>query len=269
MAVVESGPKSKRPPRSPALTPSRRILFASESPPRTKSEVCAPRWPSCDDDGAGHEPQGAHQVVTQGEVERAEHGGRRAGLRLWRGRPGRSDHDGLAHPLGLKHHVALNAVKLAGVEIWRLQLPKALGRDHEEKPAFGSGRDLKAAVGRGDGRGSDLSVADRTTLAPVTLAPVVSVTTPRMDAAWQAERQKRNEDSGDYAWQRCGLGKCAQDEETGMIAPSFPSERKAVEDAEDRSPDLRLFSHLPKARAHADPSPVVSWVFRDGRKNPG
>jgi hypothetical protein len=37
--------------------------------------------------------------------------------------------------------------------------------------------------------------------------------------------------------------------DTGMMAPSFPSERKRVKNAEDRSPDLRLLQ--PPSRTQA------------------
>ena len=71
--VVESGPKSNRPPRSPASTPSIRTLLSSESPPRTNSEACAPRWPVLDHKRTGHESQRTDEIVAKREIERAEH----------------------------------------------------------------------------------------------------------------------------------------------------------------------------------------------------
>ena len=75
----------------------------------------------------GHEPQRAYQVFTEPEVERAEDGSGGTGLRLRRRCSGCGYHDRFADPLRFQHYIALDRVELAGVEIWRLQLAKAVG----------------------------------------------------------------------------------------------------------------------------------------------
>ncbi len=108
-----------------------------------------------------HQPQCAHQIVSQSQIHWPNHAGGRAGLRLRRRCPCRGDHNRLAHPLRLKHHVALNVVELAGIKTGRLDLPEALGRNHQVEAAGSPCQDLKAAVGGGYGRGSLSSVADQ------------------------------------------------------------------------------------------------------------
>ena len=48
---------------------------------------------------------------------------------------------------------------MAGVEVRRLQLTEGLCRDDEKEAAGSAGEDLEAAIGRGDCRGDDLTVA--------------------------------------------------------------------------------------------------------------
>jgi hypothetical protein len=117
-------------------TPSSRILLASESPPRTNSDVCAPSWPVLHHKRARHQPQRAHQVVAQRQIERpqARWWRRWSAAAAWafRSRSPRSTRA----PTPAQHHVALDVVQPAGVEARRLQLPEALGRDHQEEPAL-------------------------------------------------------------------------------------------------------------------------------------
>src|SRR5579863_6947784 len=97
------------------------------------------------------------------------------------------------------------------------------------------------------------------TAAPVTSAPVASVTTPRMDAAGQAAaesarnaaamtrdeiRDETRDETRDTARhmirEEVRRGVERKKMEIGMRAPSFPSERESgLGYAEDRSPDLR------------------------------
>ena len=110
---------------------------------------------------ARNQPQRARQIVSQSQIERPQHTDGDAGLRLRRRRSGCGHYNRLAHPLRLQHHVALNVIQAAGVEARRLQLPEALGRDHQKEPPFDSGKKLEAAVGRGDGGGNHLSIAEQ------------------------------------------------------------------------------------------------------------
>jgi hypothetical protein len=97
-----------------------------------------------------HQPQNAGEVRTQRKIDRGQHRGRFAGLWLRRGHTSRRHHDGFAHPRGLQNQIALDGIELACIEIWCLQLSKALGRNHEEETARASGRELEAAIGRRD-----------------------------------------------------------------------------------------------------------------------
>jgi hypothetical protein len=85
----------------------------------------------------------------------------------------------------------------------------------------------------------------RTTVAPVILAPVVSVTTPRMDAAGHnmAKVLKRMAAMTGRQLRRNGRRK---EQETDMMAPSFPSERKRVGAFRTGLLTCAFFSHLPK-----------------------
>src|ERR1039458_8183232 len=53
------------------------------------------------------------------------------------------------------------------------------------------------------------------------------------------------------------------------MAPSSPSERKAVEDAEDRSPDLGPFQPPSQTRANWTRLQWFPEFFREERNNPG
>ena len=110
---------------------------------------------------AGHQSQCARQVVAQGQVERPKYAGGGAGLRLWRGSTGSRHHDRLARPFRFKHHVAFDRVELSGEKARRLQLAKALCRNHQEEAPIDTGEYLKAAVGRGNSGGNYFSVADQ------------------------------------------------------------------------------------------------------------
>ncbi len=55
-----------------------------------------------------HQSQALLKVRAQRKIDRGEHSGRRAGLRLRRGYAGCRHHDGLAHPRGLEHQIALD-----------------------------------------------------------------------------------------------------------------------------------------------------------------
>jgi hypothetical protein len=65
------------------------------------------------------------------------------------------------------------------------------------------------------------------------------------------------------------LSRAREDAETGMMAPSFPSERKRVKSAEDRSPDLRLFQPPSQKRALAARSQWFIGLFRVQQTSPG
>ena len=55
-----------------------------------------------------HEPQSTCEIGAQRKIEIAKDVCGSACLRLWRGRARSGDHNGFAHPLGLKNQVAFN-----------------------------------------------------------------------------------------------------------------------------------------------------------------
>ena len=99
----------------------------------------------------------------------------------------------------------------------------------------------------------------RTTLAPVTLAPEASVTTPRMEAAG-ADRDGGGEQKQmrRHVAMRAAIHGEAQEDcaETGMMAPSFPSERKRVEGARTGLLTCASSSHLPTDAPRGTPAVV-------------
>ena len=147
-------------------------------------------------------------------------------------------------------------------------MAKALGGNDEEEAALDAGEDLEAAVRLA----TTLPLQTRMTLAPVTLAPEASVTTPRMEAAEHRTAQARRRKADEKDKTRLNRGWCGgtrKQAEAGMKAPSFPSERKRVGGAEDRSPDLRLFQPPSHERTQRGWSAVVDEGLRSVRKNPG
>src|ERR1035438_8766448 len=110
----------------------------------------------------------------------------------------------------------------------------------------------------------------RTTVAAVTLAPEVSVTVPRMEAAGEtatapASRNRANA-RGNTRGKKWRKANCA---ESGMKAPSFPSERKRVGGARTGLLTCASSSHLPTDTPRGGVMQWLIWDLRDWRKNPG
>src|ERR1039457_6100986 len=86
----------------------------------------------------------------------------------------------------------------------------------------------------------------RTTLAPLTLAPEASVTTPWMDAAGHSVANAVNRVAANTG-RNARLRRPRKYTEIGMIAPSFPSERKWVRAFRTGLLTCAFSSHLPKS----------------------
>ena len=82
---------------------------------------------------ARHQPQRAHHVLRAAKSAGPNHAGRRASLRLRRRCSRRRHHDGLAHPLRLKHDVALDVVQLPRIESRRLNCRNLLAETTRKK----------------------------------------------------------------------------------------------------------------------------------------
>ena len=191
-----------------------------------KERSLRPHLPGLHDFSSRHEPQSADEIVAQRKIERAEHGCCRAGLRLRRRRAGCRHHDGFAHPGRLEHHVPLDGIELAGVEIGRLQLTKALGRDHEEETALGSGGDLEAAIGRGNRRSNDLAVADKRDACAGDLG-ARGIGDHATDGSGMTQGGKKDKENGATACRITRQETAGKKSRVGMKAPSFPSERES------------------------------------------
>src|ERR1035441_4135259 len=86
----------------------------------------------------------------------------------------------------------------------------------------------------------------RTTLAPITLAPEASVTTPWMDAAGHTAPNAVSRMAVNIRG-NAQLRRARKSAEIGMIAPSFPSERKWVRAFRTGLLTCAFSSHLPKS----------------------
>ena len=129
---------------------------------------------------------------------------------------------------GSSTNVSFNGIKLAGVEIGRLQLTKALGRDDEKKAAARPGGDFEAAVGRGDCRGNDFSVAYKSNTGAGDLGAggIGDYAADGRSARQKTAQWARNNTGRTHATRK-RLEAARKRLEVGMKAPSFPSERES------------------------------------------
>ena len=187
-------------------------------------------------------------------------------LGLRRGRAGRGNHDGLARPFRLEHQVALNVVQRAGVEPRCLNCRKLFAETTRKNRPSTPVRISKLPSAVETAVATSFPLLSRMTLAPVILAPEASVTTPRIDAAGHNGEGKAKRMAGEKSEARRGSTSPRRCAETGMMAPSFPSERKRVKSAEDRSPDLRLLQLPSQSKPEGSPPVDSRGIPRVGGK---